>query len=802
MRPRAMVLTLMCLSMMLAALHQPTPAAAAETGDWDVRSFLTYDISRPFAISMATGGTDHTCIAYNDEDARGLACARWTGSAWARTVVDTYFFQLQSTCVAVDPEGHPRIAYWVEAETPATSFQVRLATFSGSAWTTQTVADMGNALMESTVSIALDANDLPRLVYYDTNKDGIVYAEYNGVKWSISKVSDASHQRGHLTLDAGGRPYVCCWSYLDDKVLLYRLDGTSWVSEAVDTVTAAGYHISMAVDGDGHPHIAYHPQIPSELRYAAWTGSKWEIATVDAGVAAGEGVSIALDGRDRPHISYLDPTSRRISYAMLKNGQWVEEAVAEAVSASYGTFIGLNSTGFPRICWENWTGQAIYLGFHVPNKLPTQPARPTGPALGLPGAIYSYATHATDPDNDSIEYIMDWGEGNTTRSKAFPSGDTVTLPHRWDRSGSFPVKVVAIDEYGGRSIWSLTTTVLIDNLPNVPDVPQGPAAGAVGEALSFMTSAIDPDGDDVKYVFELVAALGPPPTLTTIETATVPSGGQGSASHRWDAPGCYTVRAKAIDALGMESPWSAAWEVVASTPPTTPGRPGGPALLQLGQAGNYTANATDADGDRVSYVFDWNASSSSPGGSGTTIQTDPVASGTAGSASHYWSTSGVHAVKVRAVDEHGVCSAWSDPLDVTINTPPRAPAAPTGPARTEAGKRAEFTASANDTDSGMVKYVFYWDDSTPNVTEETGFFPSGTPAKLAHTWKRAGTYQVRVRAVDSQGGQSDWSAPLEVVVKAKKSTPGAGAAAAMAAIGLAMAALTAVSTRGRARRHR
>jgi len=801
MRPRMTILTLVCLSMLLVALHQPAPADAAETGDWDVRTFLTYDTSRPFAISMATSGTDHPCIAYNDEDARGLACARWTGSAWARAVIDTDFFSLQSTCVAVDPEGHPSVAYWVEVYTPSAAFQVRLATFNGGSWTTQTVADMGNGIMESTISVALGPNDLPRLVYYDVVADGIVYAAYDGMKWSVSKVSTPTHQRGHLALDAGGRPYVCCWSQSDDKVLLYRLEGSTWVSEVVDTVESAGYSMSMAVDTDGHPHIAYHPVTPSELRYAAWTGSRWEVATVDARPAAGEGVSIAIDSRDRPHISYLDPSSRRISYAMLKGGQWVEEAVAEAITADYGTWIGLNSTGFPSICWENWTGRTIYLGFHVPNKLPTPPAPPTGPALGLPGAIYSYTTHATDPDDDTIEYIMDWGDGNTTRTKAFGSGEAVTVPHRWDQSGSFPVKAVAVDEYGGRSLWSLPTTVLIDNLPNVPDVPQGPAAGAVGESLYFMTSAVDPDGDDVKYVFELVAALGPPPTLTTFETATVPSGGQGGVSHRWDVPGNYTVRAKAIDALGMESPWSAAWGVVVSTPPATPGRPAGPVMRQLGQPGDYAANATDSDGDRLSYVFDWNASASAPGGSGTTTQTDPVASGTPSTASHSWSGGGRYAVKVRAVDEHGVPSGWSDPLDVTVNTPPRAPATPSGPARAEAGKRAEFTASANDTDGGMVKYVFYWDDAGANVTEETGFFPSSTPAKLAHTWKRAGTYQVRVKAVDADGGESDWSVPLDVVVKAKKGSPGASGAAAVVAT-IAAAGLAAASRGARPERRR
>jgi hypothetical protein len=158
-------------------------------------------------------------------------------------------------------------------------------------------------------------------------------------------------------------------------------------------------------------------------------------------------------------------------------------------------------------------------------------------------------------------------------------------------------------------------------------------------------------------------------------------------------------------------------------------------------------------------------------------------------------------VKVRAVDEHGIASGWSDPLEVAVNAPPGAPVAPTAPAKAEAGKAAQLTASAVDPDGDMVKLVFDWGE-VGNATSETGFFPSGTPTNLSHTWKKAGTYKVRVKAVDADGGASDWSATVDVVVKAKgKGTPGPTTVVTVAALAAAAAVGAAASRMRPGRRH-
>jgi hypothetical protein len=791
MRASVILLVSVCVSLLLGAVQQLPDAAAAATGDWDVELFET---TKPAVQSMASGGTDNACIAYRDQATSCLKCARWTGTDWERTVVDTDGIILVRTSVAVGSDGNPRIAYAVQV-LDLYFFQVRYASYSGSAWTHMTVADMGLVAPAGAVSIAVDGNDMPAIAYADPATGALMYAKYNGVKWTITKVDDLRPVRVCIAIGPGDVPCMSAFDYSKDALLYFKLDGGIWKRETVESGEEAGLHHSMALDRDGHPRIAFTQGPEFKLKYAEWTGAVWDVSVIDSDRYVGSGASLVLDRWDRAHISYAAQYTYQIRYATWKGNQWVKELVDSSYVPNYGTSICLNASGFPRMCYDNWTAGELRLAVHVPDQAPTTPSRPAGPALGMPGASYSYTTHATDADDDTIEYVYEWGDGTSTTSKGLTSGETVTLPHVWASSGSFQVRAMARDEYGAVSGWSAPFAILIDNLPNVPAVPAGPAAGAVGGDLTFTTSAIDPDGNDVKYVFEMVADLGPPPVMRTSETPMVPSGGNGNATWRWDSPGNYSIRAKAVDAFGLESIWSAERTFVVSTPPAAPGRPTGPAKCQQGAEASFGASATDPDGDRVRYEFDWNAS-----GAGTTTLTDLVASGTAATATHSWARWGTYPVKVRAVDEHGIASGWSDPLEVAVNAPPGAPVAPTAPAKAEAGKAVGLTASAVDPDGDMVKLVFDWGEGG-NATAETGFFPSGTPTNLSHTWKKAGTYKVRVKAVDADGSASDWSAPVDVVVKAKgKGTPGPSAAAAMAALAAAATVAAAASrnkTRGR-----
>jgi hypothetical protein len=86
--------------------------------------------------------------------------------------------------------------------------------------------------------------------------------------------------------------------------------------------------------------------------------------------------------------------------------------------------------------------------------------------------------------------------------------------------------------------------------PRKPSRPVGEKRGKVGTEYRYSTSAIDPDGDQVFYLFSFGDGT------TSGWTGPYASGQTGKVINKWDRRGIYFVRAKAKDIYEAESPWS------------------------------------------------------------------------------------------------------------------------------------------------------------------------------------------------------------------------------------------------------
>lgn len=68
--------------------------------------------------------------------------------------------------------------------------------------------------------------------------------------------------------------------------------------------------------------------------------------------------------------------------------------------------------------------------------------------------IYIFSAVTTDPNNDEISYLFDWGDGTTSGwTDWFPSGENATATHSFNK-GTYLVKVMARDVYFAESNWS------------------------------------------------------------------------------------------------------------------------------------------------------------------------------------------------------------------------------------------------------------------------------------------------------------------------------------------------------------
>jgi len=107
----------------------------------------------------------------------------------------------------------------------------------------------------------------------------------------------------------------------------------------------------------------------------------------------------------------------------------------------------------------------------------------------------------------------------------------------------------------------------------------------------------------------------------------------------------------------------------------------------------------------------------------------------------------------------GAFVAWVDydPNSFDWPTDPHPPSSPSinGPTSGKARTRYGYTVSSTDPDNDYVYYTVDWDDES--VEEWIGPYTSGEEVTLEHSWTSQGSYNIKVKATDEWGSQSDWA---------------------------------------------
>jgi DNA-binding beta-propeller fold protein YncE len=117
-------------------------------------------------------------------------------------------------------------------------------------------------------------------------------------------------------------------------------------------------------------------------------------------------------------------------------------------------------------------GAALMLGSscNLTNKAPTVPVI-TGPSSGVVGVAVTFKATATDPDNDSIAFHLDWGDSSDVAwTTLIASGETTSVQHTFSDSGTYLVKAKAKDKKGKESEWFAGHPLsLLSAAPPYPD---------------------------------------------------------------------------------------------------------------------------------------------------------------------------------------------------------------------------------------------------------------------------------------------------------------------------------------------
>jgi len=98
---------------------------------------------------------------------------------------------------------------------------------------------------------------------------------------------------------------------------------------------------------------------------------------------------------------------------------------------------------------------------------------------------------------------------------------------------------------------------------------------------------------------------------------------------------------------------------------------------------------------------------------------------------------------------------------------PVKPDVPEGPTSGAINTEYTYITSTTDPDGDELYYLFDWGDDT--YSEWVGPYESGETAEAIHTWTKKGDYDIRVKAKDERGVQSEWSDPLPISMPKNKS---------------------------------
>jgi hypothetical protein len=240
---------------------------------------------------------------------------------------------------AIDGNGDLHLAYW-DATTNVPRGQLIYA-FRGAhenKWS-QMVIDRDGTY----VSMAVDAANLPHIVYNSKRETGLHYAHWDGKRWHKAIIDDGhTNYITSIQIDPDGHPKISYYLYhlpTDEYSLRLKYaysDGKQWYIQTVDPHMHTGKMSSLALDSHGNPFIAYSFLGPGDMLYAWWQGSDWRFGSVDLSRTENThlsyGNSAIMDSQDRPCVAYFDNTKNTVKYAAWDGTRWVRQVVDHVIS--------------------------------------------------------------------------------------------------------------------------------------------------------------------------------------------------------------------------------------------------------------------------------------------------------------------------------------------------------------------------------------------------------------------------------------------------------------------------------------
>ena len=174
--------------------------------------------------------------------------------------------------------------------------------------------------------------------------------------------------------------------------------------------------------------------------------------------------------------------------------------------------------------------KSIYLS-HRPYYQPNQPTI-TGPTSGVVGGFYQFIVVTTDPENDTVSYYVDWGDGSHSGwTLPAASGTPMNVTHAWSAAGLFAVKVKARNTHGLESVWSAVHAINITSLPT-PNIEIQAITGGLLKVKATIKNTGTAAATNVSWRIKLDGGLILVGKETTGKIPTIAAGGTETISSK------------------------------------------------------------------------------------------------------------------------------------------------------------------------------------------------------------------------------------------------------------------------------
>ncbi|HEV7300726.1 MAG TPA: ELWxxDGT repeat protein [Tepidisphaeraceae bacterium] len=591
------------------------------------------------------------------------------------------------------------------------------------------------------------------------NADGTRDTAFNGSGQRQIRFNAATANALHdVTILPDGKILVTGHNTGDFAAARINANGSLDDSFGVGGVLATGFGLSanevatgLAVRPDGRFYLtgirtsSVAEQLPDRILLARFRpADRLQVNNVapsvslsdDGSSTATEGAAITLTA------SATDPSTADaaagFNYAWTVTKDGAAYASGNTASVAFtpndnGTYV-VSTTATDR---DGGTSSAATRTIVVDNVAPIA-ALANGPANGtsVEGTAVSFSASATDPSPTDTAAGFGYSWSVTKDGAAFGSGTGANVAFTPDDNGAYLVSLTAADKDGATGSTSVTVTVT--NATPTLDVSASPTNVVEGQAVTYTADGSDAGAADratLTYAWNVTKSGNP------FRSASGPS-----ASFTPDDNGTYAVSVTTTDKDGATSAAVARTLTVANRAPTATFAAIGDAA-QEGSPTSFTfSNADDAAADLAAglrYSFDFN-------NDGDFTDAGDVLNATSPTATFAFRDNGSYTVRGRVTDQDGGLTNYSTVVAVVNVGPSVAVIASTTNGRRN--KAIDFTFRATDPSAadqaGTFKYHVDWDGNGSVDQVITGT----SKVSASRTYKSGGSYNVRVYAVDKDGG--------------------------------------------------